>query len=62
MTENKDEHDIVWGIAEMGEVINRTPRQTHWLIQTGRLPVRRFGRRLAARRDALLRLFEEEAE
>lgn len=33
--QRSDDLDIVWGAAAIGRVINRTARQTHWLLQSG---------------------------
>lgn len=32
--------DIVWGARAIGEVINRSPRQTYHLLENKRLPAR----------------------
>ena len=40
--EGADERpDIVWGAAAIGRVINRTPRQTFWLLETGAIPAKK---------------------
>jgi len=36
---------VVWGIEAIGQTIGRSPSAVRWLIQTGRLRVRRHGRR-----------------
>ena len=33
--------DVVWGAEAVGRVINRNPRQTYHLLQTGALPAER---------------------
>ena len=41
--EGADERpDIVWGAAAIGRVINRSPRQTFWLLETGEIPARKI--------------------
>lgn len=47
--------DIVWGAEDIGEVIQRTPRQTTYLLEKGRLPAKQVGRLWVASRRRLLR-------
>jgi hypothetical protein len=35
--------DLCWGVKEIASVIRRTPRQTHWLLSTGKIPGRKIG-------------------
>jgi hypothetical protein len=52
--------DIVWDIPNIAVEINRTPRQTHYLIERGQLPVTKVGaRKYAALRSELRRWFAE---
>jgi hypothetical protein len=52
--------DIVWDIPNIAIEINRTPRQTHYLIERGQLPVTKVGpRKYAALRSELRRWFAE---
>jgi hypothetical protein len=32
---------IVWGVEAIGKIINRTPRQTHYLLSKGTIPAAR---------------------
>lgn len=36
-------HDQVWGAEAIGEVINRTARQTWYLLEKGHLPAKKAG-------------------
>jgi hypothetical protein len=48
--------DIEWGGKAIGHAINRNPRQTYHLLETGRLPAKKIGGRWCASR-AVLRAF-----
>lgn len=53
--EGADERpDIVWGAAAIGRVINRSPRQTFWLLETGAIPARKINNLWSASPAALL--------
>jgi hypothetical protein len=40
--------EVIWGAEEIGRVINRTPRQTFWLLEQGLVPgARKWGRQRA---------------
>jgi hypothetical protein len=46
--------DLIWGIGAIALHIGRTPRQTAYLIEKGKLPVKRLGARtIAARKSEL---------
>jgi hypothetical protein len=48
----------VWGAVAIGEIINRTPRQTHHLLTRGHIKsARRIGGRWCASPAALLKEF-----
>jgi hypothetical protein len=48
--------DIIWGAAEIGRVINRTPRQTHYLLAAGAIrSARKVSNLWTASRAALRR-------
>lgn len=50
--------DVIWDIANIAAEINRTPRQAHYLIEQGLLPVTKVGpRKYAALRSELRRWF-----
>jgi hypothetical protein len=51
-----DEHDLVWGVANIARVINRSARQTYDLIDKGYVPAVKLGpKTIVASRAALLR-------
>ena len=48
--------DFLWGAAEIAEAINRTPRQTHYLLSNGQIQcAQKKGGRWVCSRAALLR-------
>ena len=52
------DHEIVWGARNIGRVINRSPRQTHYLLQQGVIQAaRRIGTLWCASRAGLLSQF-----
>jgi hypothetical protein len=52
--------DVIWDMANIAAEINRTPRQAHYLIEQGLLPVTKVGpRKYAALRSELRRWFAE---
>jgi len=61
MEENR-QLDLVWGVAEIGNLIGRNYRQTYHMIQQGRLPmVKQVGERYVASRQKLIEFFTEDA-
>jgi hypothetical protein len=46
--------DIVWGASAIGRVINRSPRQTFWLLENGAIPAQKIGNLWSASRARLL--------
>jgi hypothetical protein len=59
------ELDVVWGAAEIGRVINITPRRAFYLLEEGKIPARKIGKLWSARRSTLIAFFDgavEEAE
>ena len=54
--EDRDEleHDLVWGAAAIGGVINRPVRITFYLLESGKLPAKKIGGRYVASRKRLL--------
>jgi hypothetical protein len=57
---NSLKDDILWGVKAISEEINRSPRQTFHMLETGHLPARKVGGRWTATRSRLHRLFNEE--
>lgn len=53
------ELDLVWGLAAIAKIIGRTERQTHYMLQTGRLPAKQIGIRWVAKRSALVNFFND---
>ena len=50
--------DLVWGVGDIGAIINRTGRQTYHLLARGEIKsARKVGGRWVASRAALLREF-----
>jgi hypothetical protein len=45
--------DLLTGVDEIAEFIGWTPRKTQWQITAGRLPVRRVGQGIVARKSEL---------
>lgn len=58
--EQKPKIDLVWGCAEIAKVIQRTPRQTFYMLESGSLPARKVGNRWVADRSKLHALFLED--
>jgi hypothetical protein len=55
--------DIVWGARAIGEVINRSPRQTYHLLENKRLPARYDdGMYSASKRKLLAHVAGDKAE
>lgn len=52
-----EDHDIIWGCDAIAREINRSRRQTFYLLETGRIPAQRVGRLWCASRQALRRHF-----
>jgi hypothetical protein len=42
-TAKADVDTPVWGAAAIGKIINRSPRQANYLLETGRLPAKKIG-------------------
>jgi hypothetical protein len=54
--------DLLTGVEEIAEFIGWSPRKTHWNIAAGRLPVRRVGQQIVARKSELARFFSASEE
>jgi hypothetical protein len=46
--------DIVWGARAIGQVINRSERETYFLLENDLLPAVRVGRKWSASRARLI--------
>lgn len=61
MADEKENLDLIWGLAEIGELIGRTYPQVHHMVRTGKLPpVRQVGHRYVTSRKALIAFFNGE--
>lgn len=49
----ENEDDFVWGAAAIGEVINRSPRETYTLLENRELPAQKIGKMWVASRRKL---------
>lgn len=61
MERNDDALDLVWGVAEIGKLIDRSYQQTYHMIRAGKLPVKQIGERYVASRKRLIAFFLEDA-
>jgi hypothetical protein len=50
-----DPGDLLWGAEAIAAAIGRTPRQTFKLLETGKLPAKKIGRRWFSTKRALAR-------
>lgn len=53
--------DLLWGATAIAEVINLSPRAVFHLLEGGRLPAKKVGKRWVASRQALIRALTGEA-
>ena len=60
MNSNNTELDLIWGTKAIASEINLTERQTFYMLETGKLPARKIGRKWVANRKVLHALFDEE--
>lgn len=49
----KDDLQVIWGTKAIGAVINRTERQTYYLLTTGKIPGRKIGEQWTTTRGEL---------
>jgi len=49
----------VWGVKAIADVLNLSPRATYHLLETGRIPARKHGRKWASTVESLEQLFAE---
>ena len=54
--------DLVWGISGIARIIDRTDRQTHYMLSSGLIPARKVGGRWVAERGKLMAFFLEDAQ
>jgi excisionase family DNA binding protein len=50
---------IIWGVKEIAAKANLRPRQAYHLLDTGKLPGKKVGRRWCVTRDALNKFFSD---
>lgn len=53
--------DLIWGAAEIGKIIGRSPRATFHMLDTGEIPAKKVCGRWVAERGKLLNFFLETA-
>lgn len=49
--------DLIWGVAAIADEINRSRRQTFYLLDNARLPAQKIGGRWCSSRSALRAFF-----
>ena len=54
---NSLKDDILWGVRAISEEIDRTERQTFYLLETGQLPAKKIGGRWCSTRTVLRGFF-----
>ena len=52
--------DLIWEVNPIAKEIGRTRRQTHYLLETGKLPACKIGGRWCASRSALGQFFAKQ--
>jgi hypothetical protein len=50
--------NLIWGVRAIAKEIDRTPRQTFYLLEKGHLPANKLGGRWCASRSGLRQFFE----
>jgi excisionase family DNA binding protein len=53
--------DVLYGANEIADFLRISKKRVYHMVEAGRLPVRKMGRTLTARRSTLLRAFEPDA-
>ena len=53
-------NDLLWGVQEIADAINRSPRQCFHLLEKNRLPAKKVGGRWCSSQTALRKYFEME--
>ena len=49
--------DLIWEVTEIAKEIRRSPRQTHYILSSGKLPGFKVGGRWCTSRSALREFF-----
>ena len=57
MDTKAEEDRLIWGVPAIAEVIDRTPRQTWHLLNSGLLPAKKVGAKWVATRGGLRQSF-----
>lgn len=52
--------DVIWEVTEIAKEIRRTPRQTNYILNTGKLPGCKIGGRWCTSRSALRKFFTDQ--
>lgn len=53
-------NDLLWGVQEIADAINRSPRQCFRMLENNRLPAKKVGGRWCSSRAALRKFFEHQ--
>ena len=54
MSSDERHSTFCWGAVAIAEAIERPVRETYWLLENGKLPARRVGRKWVASRERLI--------
>jgi hypothetical protein len=60
MTGTDKDGDLLWGAREIGAAINRTERQTFYLLSQKRIPARKVGQVYVGSHAKILRALTDE--
>jgi hypothetical protein len=55
--DDRDAERLLWGVPEIAEAIDRTPRQTWHLLNSGLLPAKKVGAKWVATKGGLRQFF-----
>ncbi|WP_262514224.1 DNA-binding protein [Agrobacterium tumefaciens] len=61
MAEQIEQSDVIWGAGEIAKAIGTTERATYHMLELGKIPARKIGKRWVASRTKLQQHFEGEA-
>lgn len=56
--QSRNDDAPIWGAKAIAEAINRSERQTYWLLQSGQIPAQKVGDRYVTTWRKLRELFE----
>jgi hypothetical protein len=59
---NDDSLDLIWGVAAIAALINRTSQQTYHMLAKGLIPGRRVGERWVVDRRDLVAFFRQNVQ